>query len=322
MIADPSRSPPASEALAPLCPITRQPAIRHVQWISTRFLGDLWRYTGGVDVTDLLRPVRRLGLWESPVGLMFFDPPIAGDDTFYRAIYERLGAHEKLAGPKTVRREFQEAARHIAPGDRVLDVGCGLGGFRAYLPETTRYAGIDPNFGGDQPGDDVTAESIEDHVARCGAAYDAVCAFQVIEHVPDPLAFTRAMAACLRPGGRLILGVPFWPSPNTTIPNFIINAPPHHVTWWSEGALTALALELGFEPGPVQPVGMSRHEAMIYWMAKVTPIRCRDRFFAPKVSWHVALAFTCGVAWLLHAVFGLPSRTAPNALVMVARKRS
>ncbi|WP_375461263.1 class I SAM-dependent methyltransferase [uncultured Enterovirga sp.] len=305
---------------APLCPITRRPAFRHVQWISTRFLADLWRYGGRVDVADLLRPAGpRLGLWESPTGLMFFDPPIAGDAAFYQRFYEHLGAHEKLTGPKTVRREFQMAAAQVLPGDRILDVGCGLGGFRAYVPEAG-YTGIDPHFGGHDPNGAVLAVGVEEHAAQCGPVYDVVCAFQVIEHVPDPLGFVRAMVACLRPGGRLILGVPFWPSPNTTIPNFIINAPPHHLTWWSKGSLEALARELGLEPDHVRPVEMSRHEALIYWMAKVTPIRCSKLFFAPKVSWHVALAVSYAIARAIYAVCPLPSRTGPNALLLVARK--
>ncbi|MEH3063025.1 MAG: hypothetical protein PGN33_09760 [Methylobacterium radiotolerans] len=45
----------------------------------------LWHYSGRVDVGPLLRPAGTFRLWESPTGLIFFDPPVAGDAAFYRA---------------------------------------------------------------------------------------------------------------------------------------------------------------------------------------------------------------------------------------------
>ncbi len=75
---------------------------------------------------------RCFGLWVLPTGRIVFDPMVPGHEAFYRA----FDAHEKLAGPRTQRLEFVAAARH-RPGDaRMLDVGCGRGGFRAPVPGT------------------------------------------------------------------------------------------------------------------------------------------------------------------------------------------
>ncbi|MEH3063024.1 MAG: class I SAM-dependent methyltransferase [Methylobacterium radiotolerans] len=112
----------------------------------------------------------------------------------------------------------------------MLDVGCGHGGFRAYVPDAT-YTGLDPNFSAEDPTGAILDETVEAHAARVGPVYDVACAFQVIEHVADPLGFARALAACVKPGGVVLIGTPLWPSPNTTVPNFVINAPPHHLTW-------------------------------------------------------------------------------------------
>lgn len=251
---------------------------------------------------------------------MFFDPPVPGDAAFYRDFYEAIDAHDKLTGPRTVRREFQMAAARILPGDKVLDIGCGLGGFRSYVPQA-EYTGLDPNFGAADGTGPVIADTLAVHAGRRRGHYDVACAFQVIEHVPDPLGFARQAAACLRPGGRLVLGVPFWPSPSTTIPNFTINAPPHHLTWWTEGALLALARRIGLEQAVVTPVPVSRHESTIYWMSRATPIRCRrDLFFAARRSWYAALAIGYGAGRLLDALLPVPRDAGPNALLLVAQR--
>jgi hypothetical protein len=43
-----------STETVPLCPVTGQPAIRQVQWVSTRLLIDLWRIVFGTDARDSL----------------------------------------------------------------------------------------------------------------------------------------------------------------------------------------------------------------------------------------------------------------------------
>jgi hypothetical protein len=45
----------------------------------------------------------------------------------------------------------------------------------------------------------------------------------------------------MRPGGRLCVVVPSRDSAITEIPNFVLNAPPHHLSWWNEDALRVLA---------------------------------------------------------------------------------
>jgi hypothetical protein len=67
----------------PLCPITGRPAVRRVQWVTTRLLTDLWRIVFGTDALTSFAGVDRIGLWESPTGLYFFDPPLEGDQKFY-----------------------------------------------------------------------------------------------------------------------------------------------------------------------------------------------------------------------------------------------
>src|ERR1700736_5335341 len=139
-----------SHAPEPPCPITGAAPQRCVQWLSKGMLVDLWRYSLRVDVSDQVSDIERFGIWESPTGLLYFDPPRGGDGDFYRRFYGRIGAHDRLSGPRILRSEFVRAASHVVPGARVLDVGCGEGGFRRYL-SSCEYLGVDPNFSGSDP---------------------------------------------------------------------------------------------------------------------------------------------------------------------------
>jgi len=93
----------------------------------------------------------------------------------------------------------------------ILDVGCGSQPYRSLIPVDATYHGLDyngarANFGytmpettyyeGDRwPIDDTTA--------------DVVLCTETLEHVPDPSAFLSEAFRCLKPGGRILLTVPF-----------------------------------------------------------------------------------------------------------------
>ncbi len=117
----------------PLCPVTGEPAVRRLQWIKARSLARLWKTIHGVNARPSFGQVQRFGLWESPTGLYFFDPMIEGDHAFYTQYYD-WALRKKLWSRDTIREEFLLAARHVKPGDRVLDVGCGFGSFRDVIP--------------------------------------------------------------------------------------------------------------------------------------------------------------------------------------------
>jgi hypothetical protein len=57
-----------SAETTPLCPVTGEPAVRRVQWVTTRLLIDLWRVAFAVDARASFAGIERFGLWESPTG--------------------------------------------------------------------------------------------------------------------------------------------------------------------------------------------------------------------------------------------------------------
>lgn len=308
----------------PRCPITGLPAARLIQPISSDLLNGLWQASFGVATAGLLGTGRRFGLWESTCGLIFFDPPIAGDAGFYRQLYTGWGKDGPWSDAASPRLDYARAAALIEPQHRVLDIGCGPAAFATYVRHAT-YVGLDDNYQRtDAPGGgaaaDIRNESLAAHAAAHANEYDAVCAFHVLEHVVNPAQFARDLERCLKPGGYLIVAVPKFPSLINEIPNFAFNAPPHHLTWWSEQALRTLAEGAGLQVESLEGLPLGKHHALGYWMGRVAPRLTREQYFRHAWSWHGALLWSFLAGRLCGAVFGAPQSASPVELLLIARK--
>ena len=303
----------------PPCPITGKPATRLIQDIPRSLLIYLWRYSGRVELGHLLGGKGPIRFWESPCGLAFFDPMIEGDGALYPAFYRNTFADRWLLNdPGAERAEFQVASTMIGAGEQVLDVGCGQAAFARHVPHA-RYVGLDP-YAPASSGPEILRRDIHTHAAEAPEAYDAVCAFQVLEHSAEPLAVARAMVRALRPGGLFFVGVPSWPSPLVEIPNFPANAPPHHLTWWTPAALRALCDELGLDVVSTGELPPQRQHKLIHWMAWFSPIKARGPYYRKAWSWHLSglLAFLLAAA--LGPVLKLPPKVRSLDCFVAARK--
>ena len=201
--------------------------------------------------------------------LRWFDPMQPGDSQFY----EDLQRHDWYYQDN--KPEYAEVAAEIAPRSRVLEVGCGKGAFAGHLAAGVHYRGLEFNERAialaKQSGLDVSGRTIEDEALSAHAAYDAVCHFQVLEHVPATAAFMRACVAALRPGGRLMVTVPAEDSYLGIAPRGWLNMPPHHVTRWSDLALRNVFSSLGVRVDrlwhePVADYHQQEYEAVLaHW---------------------------------------------------------
>ena len=307
----------SSQETVPLCPVTGLPAARLVQRVTARLLIDLWRITFGIDARSSFGGVKRFGLWESE-GLYFFDPPLEGDRQFY-ADLSAWQKRQRLFSGDAIREEFRIAADKVPPGARVLDVGCGSGSFRRCVPQAD-YVGVDPHADGSIAG--VRAETIDRHLVERAGYYDAVCCFQVVEHVRDPKRLFAEMFQAAKPGGLICVGVPHVPSAMTRIPNFVFNAPPHHLTWWSKGALADLAKSAGAFVESVEKTPWGAGDSQVYWIERCSPLKCRDIHFRGAFKWHAAALTGLALGILAFKLFGTAKDLADEGagLLMTARK--
>ena len=100
--------------------------------------------------------------------------------------------------------------RHAKPGDRVLDVGVGLGRLLGRFGEFERY-GMDVSMDylkrARGLGLEVCCARAED-MPYADGFFDVVVSTDVLEHVVDVNASVEAMRRVLRPGGLLVVRVP------------------------------------------------------------------------------------------------------------------
>jgi SAM-dependent methyltransferase len=91
---------------------------------------------------------------------------------------------------------------------QVLDIGCHTGAFLEGLPPGWRRYGVEsaaaPIEIAKKRGVEVIAERLQDVESRWRARFDAVCMFDVVEHLVNPAAGLAAAAALLKPGGVLL----------------------------------------------------------------------------------------------------------------------
>lgn len=94
---------------------------------------------------------------------------------------------------------------------KVVDVGCGAQPYRSLLPSGTVYVGLDianaEQAFGYAPPDVVHFDGVRWPEVTQGA--DVILCTEVLEHVLDPAAMLSEAFAALKPGGRLLLTVPF-----------------------------------------------------------------------------------------------------------------
>jgi 2-polyprenyl-3-methyl-5-hydroxy-6-metoxy-1,4-benzoquinol methylase len=220
--------------------------------------------------------------------------------------------------------------RYARPPGRLLDVGCGAGqllqaaqahGWAATGLEpvedtaaTARVAGLD-----------VVTGTLEEQTLE-PAAYDAVVASHVLEHLPAVDPFLRSLSRLTRPGGVVFLEVPNWSSAHRRLSgdSWPLLAPGEHVTHFTPAVLSAAVLRAGLQPislstrswiGPPQNLAQAlRDLGLIRARRLFTPLSRRDPA-RPVVRYPTA----AGWALLRGVAAGFDLARIGMVIVLVAR---
>ena len=146
---------------------------------------------------------------------------------------------ERMTGPASVITEKLVAASGVRPGDKVLDLACGVGDPAFTLAETVgpsgRVLGLDlspemvaaaSSWAGQQGVENVEFRTIESELdlGVPAESFDVATCRLGLQFMTDPVAALQEVRAVLKPGGRLAASVWGAPerNPNFTVPMEII----------------------------------------------------------------------------------------------------
>ncbi|MBA3527484.1 MAG: class I SAM-dependent methyltransferase [Pseudomonadota bacterium] len=134
-----------------------------------------------------------------------------------RIIYDQMAQLDELHWWYRARRDVLEAlirrSVDLPAGARLLEVGCGTGHNLAMLQRFGHVDAIelDPAaraIAERRLGRPVSDSRLPELEGIPRSHYDLIGAFDVIEHIDDDAAAVSALAACLKPGGKLVVAVP------------------------------------------------------------------------------------------------------------------
>jgi SAM-dependent methyltransferase len=150
----------------------------------------------------------------------------------------------------------------MAPGHRLLDVGCGAGSFLNFARGLGwSVSGIDGSQAAVQHaleayGLDATVADLNRHELQPGA-YDVIWSFHVIEHLSNPLHLIRSAAEALVPNGMIFIGTPLYSRARILLHQLLYKAGaanypfdfnlPDHISYFNMRTLRVLCSTVGLE---------------------------------------------------------------------------
>jgi 2-polyprenyl-3-methyl-5-hydroxy-6-metoxy-1,4-benzoquinol methylase len=141
-----------------------------------------------------------------------------GDPSYHAGVYDSSRGARLLQQMWTGGRLALAAAELGRPvaGARLLEIGAGRGLFLAAArDEGFDVAGVELSAGAAEHAR--TRHGLEVHTGQLADAplagtFDVVCAWDTVEHVPDPVRFWRDVLARLAPGGAVLFSTPYFSS--------------------------------------------------------------------------------------------------------------
>lgn len=238
-----------------------------IKTINANKIAARWRQELGIE-WEPGRSVEEIQYWrDNQAGLCFYTPAsAAGDESLYLQLqaFPWYYMDDKW--------EFRYALQilhkyRLSNCPRLLEVGAGRG---AFLKQAQAYgndiSGVELNSEGAQAarcmGFSIYEQDLKSLGNNLAESFDAVCAFQVLEHLPNPKEFLEDALALLKQDGFLILSVPNSEAAYRLDPdrNELLDQPPHHMSHWSRD--------------------------VFYFLEKTFPIKVVNVAFEPLAAYH------------------------------------
>lgn len=221
-------------------PLTKTENVSLLKRISAEQLIKDWKRGLNIDISNELDGTSEISLYEcNQTKLRFFTPANAAGSG---KLYEKLQKFDWFYMPH--KWEHDIALQDLEDCQDVLEVGAAFGDFvAAGIKAGLNITGIELNEAAIEVAQQkhlpVNFVDLHTFSEQYPESQDAVCSFQVLEHISDPTEFIQWSIDCLKPNGKLIFCVP-------NIESFlghqynILDMPPHHMLQWSERSFRAL----------------------------------------------------------------------------------
>jgi 2-polyprenyl-3-methyl-5-hydroxy-6-metoxy-1,4-benzoquinol methylase len=191
-------------------------------------------------------------------------------------------------------RRFQYL-KSALPNRRLLDFGCGTGGFLLKAQELTATVhGVDPEarLSNHFQNNGLTVFQHLSEVPKTLGGYDIITAFHVLEHIPDPKSTLSELSTMLSNNGQIIVEVPNADDALLTLYN---NGPFSHFTYWSchlflftSKTLEMLVSRAGLKINYIKQIQRYPLSNHLYWLANGKPGGHQKWNFLDSPELHVA----------------------------------
>ncbi len=221
-------------------PLTSSEDITLISIIPSSQLINNWKEAFQIDITVELSDCEEIYLYQcNQTKLFFFEPSSATGSGW---LYEQLQKFDWFY--MTHKWEHKVALQDLRDCHNVLEVGCAFGSFvQAGLKAGLNIQGIELNKAAvevaQSNGLPVQNLDLQEYADKYSDSLDALCSFQVLEHIPNPKDFLAWAIQTLKANGKLILCTPNAESFLKYQYN-LLDMPPHHMTRWSEKTFRSL----------------------------------------------------------------------------------
>ena len=224
-------------------PLSNSNNVRLIKTFEISTIIDRWKNEFNIDISREFKEEEDfLFLYECiDSGLFFFEPRLEGTSNVYKELQNKFDWYYLQD-----KWEYRIAEKEIKNQKSIIEIGCGKGAFIEKVLKNSKATiiGLETS---QQAVIEAQKEKLPVFFKDIDAVFkeqtnyevDTIIAFQVLEHLAEPLFFLNHHISYLKEGGKLILCVPnidcFYKYSDE-----LLDMPPHHTAKWSNKSLKYL----------------------------------------------------------------------------------